>query len=1505
MFKKFVRIIVAITFLLNETAFALGPGVVSGQLRPNGSDTRDDMYAAGQKLFAARRGPGSINWESYINRDGFQGDIPNIPGLKFVQSGDMNVAPAGWENNKLLNAGVSDLIQALTYFRDSEAKLPASYDIREGYYEVDKAGGGLPISRWEYDAQKDSWTLVVHYDFVQMWNNILANDVRFEYTFPDGEKRTVSLAWAVFYRIAKHEMADLQKKTGTPKGGGHITENEATDGEIGGELAANTIGGRYNIINDAVWMWFLGSYAFGSPTQRNNDILKERLTWFFAGKEARDMKLNLEFPNLLRDDAARKAAIGLALALNRQFYAHYRKTPDEEYKSARMERLKHDYEMRKSAVTEALSATGKEEIITKHLPGRALTINGKKYYGSADHYFDTIYGTLQEAVMWMLSNKDIACLKPSVDKGMFGDTVTVMVRNPDNENETLRLKVEIKRHSPEIIHSFSIINGMEISTGINSKGNDAAFIGKMQELLSDIKTGKMRDVWPLSRWARVKGGQRPISEAPAASGEMRGDGTGFDTSKEELRKDLGFDKPAAGAEAAVRSATVHGITPAQVVTVTGVPETGAKQALRNALQQIRNNSRLDAAERGRLVYDAIERRSNIPIEEAVAIRRDLGITMEDLTMALFAQQLEVGFIRDTLERETPKEMRLGTSEKDIALKAVLNRERTRRLDKKQEPWKNGVLAAKTPEEIVKILQDMRDAKDWLPSLSLQQAVCRRVKELHPSEDLDPYFDKIAGELVEGYDGLRGVFYDLEHPKAVRGLHLLNQRGDVSGEFCTLCYPTVVKDLKTERGLPWGDYNIFFTYFPFAKHGITIGYKDHVSQKADRAKILDMLRLIEEMPSFRIVFNGVGAGAAIPKHTHFQGFTETMPVEELLNRLDGEERLRWGDTGKGSFVTLLPGYPASAVVVKSKDRKTLAGQAANIVEMINVIGNMESKNYSASLMFRYVPGEKAYYAFIFPRNVAGETPTGFDGMFGISEISGKVICEHDKNFNNASAQIVWAALKEAGIPQDQFIPMLARAREYLDSKYGNGSVSIGTGKAGFSSAGDSGSPVSAAGKGSVVLKSMDAETMRGMLSCLIEAEQGGTPDVSGEQRGDGTGFDTSKEELRKDLGFDKQAEARIAADKEAQQAEDLANINIIADSDSLGFINAVEVLLRNGKSSLDQYQEDMLKRAFVVQDLEALRPALQRIIVAIKDRKKVLQDAAKDKEALYEAPDGKLLKQSSMITAGAIAQSAAPREMIEAGRQPAADLAPKRIVVAPNIADIISDYAARIARDKGPGVVEPAPREIAAFYPLFGLLETQPVEIWLPQSVEKQLTAPVRAEIAKLNKRIRERSGSKEDAITIKPYDGANLSKKLAQKSDKVRRIFINDLSMTQYFRDVLRSADGVELFKGNRIFTTTIPQGRDELENSVFQAWLVKVSILSCLLTESNAPVVGAALRSELEGRFEGDPAEFIDNLAKDETSATPEAVARRVNYFLGKIVKLSKVIAEQLRMLKAFWTAA
>jgi hypothetical protein len=106
-------------------------------------------------------------------------------------------------------------------------------------------------------------------------------------------------------------------------------------------------------------------------------------------------------------------------------------------------------------------------------------------------------------------------------------------------------------------------------------------------------------------------------------------------------------------------------------------------------------------------------------------------------------------------------------------------------------------------------------------------------------------------------------------------------------------------------------------------------------------------------------------------------------------------------------------------------------------------------------------------------------------------------------------------------------------------------------------------------------------------------------------------------------------------------------------------------------------------------------------------------------------------------------------------------------------------------------------------------------------------------------------------------------------------------------------------------------KGRDDVENSVYQAFLIKVALLLTRLTEDNKnSFVGGAIRAELDGRIDGGAKEidaFINEFAKEESAdAAASAVAARIRYFLGKIVKLNiEILGEKFKILKAFWSAA
>ena len=303
--KKIISLTVAILFLVNNLSYALN--VQPGSLNPV---VRKEMYAGAQQLWRAKVGPGGTWLDRFLSKlrgHHFIGEKPEVEdiGISNIRTPgtiERDILPGGWDKNPIFQK--KDLIEALEYFRDHEAQIPSELlEIKEGYYELEKEKQGeLPLARiepYQYGLETRH-RLIVHTKLVQMWNHIRENDIWFDYQFDNNTVRTISLAWGIFYWIAKKEMMDLAKdeqfcgveykrtEQGTleqqhnhPKGGGHIGYNVKEKKLIVNrdEMFANQIGGRHGEINDIFGLWFLQSYCFYDSTRYNNNVFAKRLSY--------------------------------------------------------------------------------------------------------------------------------------------------------------------------------------------------------------------------------------------------------------------------------------------------------------------------------------------------------------------------------------------------------------------------------------------------------------------------------------------------------------------------------------------------------------------------------------------------------------------------------------------------------------------------------------------------------------------------------------------------------------------------------------------------------------------------------------------------------------------------------------------------------------------------------------------------------------------------------------------------------------------------------------------------------------------------------------------------------------------------------------------------------------------------------------------------------------------------------------------------------------------------
>jgi hypothetical protein len=395
-FVKAVAIIVTILFIYNDIAWGMAPGAISGDLRPDGPNVRSAMSATGQKLFAAKKGHGAIKWDAPVPNS-FIGQEPRIKGVKAIPVNYEKI-PQGWENNPLLmyvfkNKGrlssqgdeyEKRLIKLFEMFRDKEARILAGQlGIIVGYFPVDEEKGELPIARIQIN-KDGTRTLVIHYKFAQILKKAFETDVWFEaeiFNPKTGgyEKRTVSKAFGIFERVAKHEMTDLDSLRFLPKsrkGMSHVTsELSGFTAELSGftathvskdEYAANYTSGLYATINDGIWLWFLGSYAFANATRYDNRMFSRRISWFFK-KEGKSEKEHTdfynEFPRLYKNKYQRKDASRIAQFVNYHYFSRRDRRGKlieavNTYEISVPQRMVAEYYANEESVIDVLPATG-------------------------------------------------------------------------------------------------------------------------------------------------------------------------------------------------------------------------------------------------------------------------------------------------------------------------------------------------------------------------------------------------------------------------------------------------------------------------------------------------------------------------------------------------------------------------------------------------------------------------------------------------------------------------------------------------------------------------------------------------------------------------------------------------------------------------------------------------------------------------------------------------------------------------------------------------------------------------------------------------------------------------------------------------------------------------------------------------------------------------------------------------------------------------------------------
>ena len=248
--------------------------------------------------------------------------------------------------------------------------------------------------------------------------------------------------------------------------------------------------------------------------------------------------------------------------------------------------------------------------------------------------------------------------------------------------------------------------------------------------------------------------------------------------------------------------------------------------------------------------------------------------------------------------------------------------------------------------------------------------------------------------------LRGNVRELEHrgilnPQRDESMLFRDSR-DATGRHCFLCAANIAECHPMERLVPLElsgrEYFAGANFAWIEQNHFTVMSAEHIDQAYSHHVLdaaLDLHR--QAAGQFRVLYNGLGAGASIPWHLHFQITTASMPIE----------RLRPGDEGQ---------YPTTVRRFEA-DHGDLEGAHAAAQEWLG----RDRQNHSLNLLVATVDGDATI--FLFPRDQRRASADG-KGLVGGFEVAGDFVLsapEEEATFLGTSAATARAILGQVRPP----------------------------------------------------------------------------------------------------------------------------------------------------------------------------------------------------------------------------------------------------------------------------------------------------------------------------------------------------------------------------------------------------------------------------------------------------------------------------------------------------------
>ena len=268
---------------------------------------------------------------------------------------------------------------------------------------------------------------------------------------------------------------------------------------------------------------------------------------------------------------------------------------------------------------------------------------------------------------------------------------------------------------------------------------------------------------------------------------------------------------------------------------------------------------------------------------------------------------------------------------------------------------------------------------------------KRIVFQDPNNKLYSLRAQINPKRAKRHDGSGNVAVTSKHPSINEGCFLCREN---------IKWQQEERQIGFEINFGISDYIAFMNPFPLLPNHVVIASPAHRTQELrlfqdneqnqDLALVLsDLCELANRLPNYIGFYNGVGAGASIPNHCHFQ-FFQRIPD---LPQFPLEER-GYSDIDLDTATTFVTDYPIRVFRWMGELSEVVARATAWITDFVKT-SKFERQQLTANFIATSSTNSETITLYFVPRHRLKQFWNGNAGIVGGLEILGEIVLASDE------------------------------------------------------------------------------------------------------------------------------------------------------------------------------------------------------------------------------------------------------------------------------------------------------------------------------------------------------------------------------------------------------------------------------------------------------------------------------------------------------------------------------